>query len=106
MFQSLRNPAGNKLLAALPAEEYQRLKPVLEAVTLPFKQYLYHCNQPIEYVYFPNRGVISVVALLADGGSAEVAMTGSEGMVGISILLGGIGFPMRLLCGFRATPCE
>ena len=86
--ETSRNAVGNNLLAALPKEEYKRLLPKMETVSLSFKQYLYQPNERIEYVYFPNSGVVSVVNVLGDGGTVEVATVGNEGMIGTPILLG------------------
>lgn len=78
----------NQLLSALPKEEYQRLLPNLELVSLPLKQLIYAPSEPIEYVYFPLDGIISLVNVTQDGGTVEAATVGNEGMVGIPILLG------------------
>lgn len=78
----------NQLLSALPKEEYQLLLPNLEFVDLALKQIIIAPNQPIEYVYFPTDGIISLVNITTNGGTAEAATVGSEGMVGISVLLG------------------
>lgn len=91
--QSKRNPVGNKLLTALPREEYKRLLPNLEPVSLPFKQVLYQPNEPIQHVYFPNRGVGSTVIVMGDGGTVEVATVGNEGMIGTPVLLGADQLP-------------
>ena len=88
IYSSSRNPVGNRLLAALPQDEYERLLPKLESVSLSLKQILYEPNEPIEYVYFPTDGIISLVNITTNGGTAEAATVGSEGMVGISLLLG------------------
>jgi CRP-like cAMP-binding protein len=78
----------NQLLSALPKEEYERLLPNLEFVCLPSKQIIIAPNLPIEYVYFPTDGIISLVNITKNGGTVEAATVGSEGMVGISVLLG------------------
>ncbi len=78
----------NQLLSALPKEEYELLLPNLEPVSLPFKQIIYEPNEPIEYVYFPNSGIISLVNFTEEGGTVEAATVGNEGMVGIPVLLG------------------
>jgi len=88
VYQISPNSVGNRLIAALPREEYKRLRPHLEAVSLSFKQHLYEPNEPIKYVYFPNSGVVSVISVMEDGGTVEVATVGNEGMVGIPVLLG------------------
>lgn len=88
MSKSSHNPIGNKLLAALPSSEYERLLPHLEAVSLSFKQYIYKPNEPIQHVYFPNSGIISMLIVMEDGSTVEVATIGNEGMIGTPILLG------------------
>ncbi|WP_089130674.1 Crp/Fnr family transcriptional regulator [Tolypothrix sp. NIES-4075] len=79
----------NKLLAALPDEDYQRLVPDLEFVELPIKQVLYEPEEPIKHVYFVNQGIVSIVYTTEDGSTVEVGMVGNEGMVGIPVFLGG-----------------
>lgn len=88
MSNARRNLIKNRLLSALPKEEYERLLPHLETVSLNVKQIIYAPYQPIEYVYFPNSGIISLVNLTEDGGTVEAATVGNEGMVGIPLLLG------------------
>jgi CRP-like cAMP-binding protein len=88
MLQSSNNLVGNKILASLSREEYERLLPDLEAVSLPLKQILYQPNQPIDCVYFVNKGVVSLLNVMEDGGAIEVATLGNEAMVGIPVLLG------------------
>ncbi len=88
MSQSSHNPVGNKLIAALPKEEYECVLLKMEKISLSFKKPLYLPNEPIEYVYFPNRGIISLLTVLGDGATIEVATVGNEGMVGTPILLG------------------
>lgn len=78
----------NQLLAALPSKEYSRLVAYMEVVPLELKQYLYLRNQPIEYVYFLNYGVASMLTVLTDGSAIEVATVGNEGMVGLPVFLG------------------
>ncbi len=79
----------NQLLAALPIEEYQNLAPHLESVELPLRQVLHEAGEPIEYVYFPTEAMISLVSIMKDGSTVEVALIGREGMVGIPVILGG-----------------
>ncbi|MEP6741020.1 MAG: MFS transporter [bacterium] len=78
----------NRILAALPAKEYARLLPHLTAVSLPLGEILYNTQDRIEYVYFPNSGVVSFVAHMKEGASIEVGLAGCEGMVGMPILFG------------------
>jgi CRP-like cAMP-binding protein len=79
--------AENRLLAALPKEERQRLLPYLEFVPLSLGQVLHEAYQPIRHVYFPINSVISLISTLKDGTMVELGMIGVEGMVGISVLL-------------------
>jgi len=78
----------NRILAALPDKEYERLLPHLELVSLPLGQILHKTEDRIKYVYFPNSGVVSFVAHMKEGASIEVGLSGNEGMVGIPILFG------------------
>lgn len=75
----------NRILAALPAEEYERLLPHLEEVRLKLGDVISHPNEKIEYVYFPKRGTISVCAMMGDGSQVEVGVIGNEGMYGLPI---------------------
>jgi CRP-like cAMP-binding protein len=79
---------ANRILAALPRQEYDHLLEHLTPVSLPLGETLYHPDQQIKHVYFVNTGVVSLVAKLKDGKSVEVGLVGSEGMVGLSIVLG------------------
>jgi CRP-like cAMP-binding protein len=81
-------PVENRLLTALTSEVKAHLLPNLELVALPFKEVLYQPRKPIEYVYFPNHGVVSLLTMLEDGILAEVGLVGDEGMVGIAVFLG------------------
>ncbi|MEH1890645.1 MAG: Crp/Fnr family transcriptional regulator [Nostoc sp.] len=83
----------NQLIAALPAKEYSRLVAYMEVVPLEIKQHLYLPNQPIEYVYFLNYGVASMLTVLTDGSAIEVATVGNEGMVGLPVFLGADRIP-------------
>jgi len=81
-------PQGNRLLARLPPEEYQRLLTRLQVVPLALKHVLYEARSPIDYAYFPNRGVVSALTVMEDGRAIEVATIGDEGMVGLPLLVG------------------
>jgi CRP-like cAMP-binding protein len=78
--------SANKLLAALPRREYERLRPLLRTVHLPAEAGLPHCGQT--RVYFPGTGLCSIINRMADGSGIEVACIGSEGVVGLSALAG------------------
>ncbi|HEY9819534.1 MAG TPA: Crp/Fnr family transcriptional regulator [Candidatus Sericytochromatia bacterium] len=78
----------NRLLAALPDTEYQRLVPHLERVPLPLKQVLHKRGESIEFVYFPHRAIVSLISTAEDGSKVEVGLVGNEGIVGIPAVLG------------------
>ena len=79
---------NNRLLSALPPEDFHQLWPDLHRVSWPARQTLYEVGAPIEHVYFGEEGTASIVAMMADGSTSEVGMIGIEGMVGASALLG------------------
>jgi CRP-like cAMP-binding protein len=89
------SPKGNHLLDALPEETYQGLLPSLERVQLPLGMVLYESGGAQGYVYFPTSSIVSLLYVLADGASAEIAVTGSEGLVGIALFMGGETTPSR-----------
>jgi len=78
----------NRILAALPAEEYERLLPHLEHVSLEPNEVLYRPDEPIRYVYFPLNTLVSLVSLAETGATVEVGVVGNEGMVGMPVFLG------------------
>lgn len=78
----------NHLLRALPLVEYDQLRPVLESVSLGSGDVLHEPNQHIDYVYFPQRSVLSVMTVMADGEAVESVTIGHEGMLGIAVFLG------------------
>ncbi|MEH2230428.1 MAG: Crp/Fnr family transcriptional regulator [Nostoc sp.] len=78
----------NKLLAALPDSDYERLFPHLKIVPLQVQQILYEAAEPITQVYFPDRAVVSIITTMEDGSTAEVGIVSNEGMVGIPVILG------------------
>jgi CRP-like cAMP-binding protein len=88
----------NRLLAALPPEERRRLVPRLERVHLTVKQPLLEPQTPITHVYFPVDGVVSLVAVMADGATAEVTTVGHEGLVGLPVFLGAESSPILAVC--------
>jgi len=85
----------NRLLAALPASEYQQLLPHIENVSLVSRQILQNPREAIEYVYFPYEALISLVQVLEDGSTIEVNLVGNEGMVGIQAFLGNTTMPYQ-----------
>jgi CRP-like cAMP-binding protein len=83
----------NHLLAALPPEEYQRLRPSLEPVDFPLGKVVYQSGQKLDYIYFPNTSMVSLIYTLADGMTAQVGLTGNEGVVGVALFLGADSTP-------------
>ena len=94
-FSALNYPADNRLLAALPEGSLQGLRPHLEEVALPLGMVVYESGGAQRYVYFPTSSIVSLLYVLADGSSAEIAVTGNEGLVGISLFMGGETTPSR-----------
>ena len=95
MRPSSHTPKDNRLLAALPEEDYQALLPFLESVNLLLGGAVYESGGAQGYVYFPTSSIVSLLYVLADGASAEIAVTGSEGLVGIALFMGGETTPSR-----------
>ncbi len=87
------DPNQNHLLAALPAEEFDRISPYLELVSLPLGQILYEPGVRMSHAYFPVTAVVSLHYVLESGASAESAGVGNEGMIGISLFMGGGSTP-------------
>ena len=85
----------NHLLAALPAAEFHRLELDLESVDLPLGCSVYEPGEPLDYVFFPTAGMVSLLYVLADGATAEFALTGNEGVVGIAAFTGGDSMSSR-----------
>ena len=99
-------PRDNRLLAALPEAELQRWLPALEAVDMPLGQVLYESGSQLTHVFFPTTAIVSLLYVLEDGASAEIAVVGNEGLVGISLFMGGESTPSRAVVqsagrGFR-----
>src|ERR1019366_3355618 len=86
------SPRQNKLLSAI---ECQRLHRAIKPVFMPLGHVVYEPNARREYVYFPTTSIISLSYILADGGSAEFAVIGNDGFVGVSVLMGGATMPCR-----------
>jgi len=100
------NPKSNRLLAGLPHAELQRWLPHLELFAMPLGQVLYEAGSIENYVYFPTTAIVSLLYEMKDGDTAEMAVIGNEGIVGISLLLGGGSTPSRAVVqsagkGFR-----
>ena len=88
-------PRLNHLLDALPIDEYDRLTPHLELIEMPLGQVLYESGEQLNHVYFPTTSIISLLYVMENGASAEIAIVGNEGILGISIFMGGETTPSR-----------
>ena len=100
------DPRKNQLLAALPNDEWQRWLPQLEPTEMPLGKVLYESGSRLTHVYFPTTSIISLLYVMEDGASAEIAVVGHEGIVGISLFMGGESTPSRAVVqsagqGFR-----
>ena len=100
------DPRHNHLLAALPKAEWLRWKPELEAFDMPLGEVLYESGGTLSHVYFPTTAIVSLLYVLENGASAEIAIVGNEGVVGIALFMGGESTPSRAVVqsagkGFR-----
>jgi CRP-like cAMP-binding protein len=89
------HPQQNHLLAALPPAEFERLSPHLELVSMPLGEALYESGSRLRHVYFPTTSIVSLLYVMEDGASAEIAVVGNEGILGISLFMGGETTPSR-----------
>ena len=105
---STNDPSRNKLLAALPAPELAHWQQHLEPVHLVLGQVLYESGSPQSHVYFPTTAIVSLLYVTESGQSAEIAVVGNEGVVGIALFMGGDTTPNRAVVqsagrGYRLT---
>ena len=99
-------PSENHLIAALPPAEAQRWLPLLESVDMPLGSVLYESGGTLRHVYFPTTAIVSLLYVMENGAAAEIAVVGNEGIVGISLFMGGESTPSRAVVqsagrGFR-----
>jgi CRP-like cAMP-binding protein len=88
-------PQQNSLLRALPALESERLFAHMELVAMPLGNVLYESGSQLRHVYFPTTSIVSLLYVMEDGASAEIAVVGNEGMVGVALFMGGETTPSR-----------
>ncbi|WP_028535984.1 Crp/Fnr family transcriptional regulator [Paludibacterium yongneupense] len=88
-------PQQNQLLAALPADVRERIYPFLEWLPLPLGKVIYESGDILQYVYFPTDAIVSLLYVMENGASAEIAVVGNEGMVGVALFMGGDSTPSR-----------
>lgn len=97
------DPSHNHLLAALPLAERGRWFPQLEPVEMPLGQVLYESGRTLAHVYFPTSAIVSLLYVMENGASAEIAVVGNEGLVGISLFMGGDSTPSRAVVQSAGT---
>jgi CRP-like cAMP-binding protein len=100
-----RPPPANHLLAALPADVFDRVAPTLDVVPLKLKEFLHKPGEPVRAVYFPGGGFVSIVTVLNDGSMVEVATVGREGMLGVSAVLNGDPSPAAAMVQAETDTC-
>ena len=103
---SSSNPKENQLLAALPDTQWKRWLPDLELVSLPLGHVIYEAGGVMKEVIFSTTAIVSLLYVMENGASGEIAVVGSEGMVGVSLFMGGGSTPSRAVVqsagqGFR-----
>jgi CRP-like cAMP-binding protein len=89
------NPTQNHLLGALPAKDLARLKPHLEPIRMPLGEVMYEAGGQLKHIYFPTTSIVSLLYVMENGSSAEIAVVGNEGVLGISLFMGGETTPSR-----------
>ena len=94
---AIMTPNQNHLLAALPAEIFERISPHLELVSMPLGEVLYESGGQLQHVYFPTTAIVSLHYVMENGASAEIAGVGNEGVLGISLFMGGNTTPSRAI---------
>jgi CRP-like cAMP-binding protein len=96
-------PIGNRILLALPEAEYQSLRPLLSFVQLPHHERLHEPGERLEFAYFPNRGLVSMVVAMKEGKTVEVGVVGNEGLVGTPAVVGLNRSPHRAVVQIAGT---
>jgi CRP-like cAMP-binding protein len=103
---TMPNPRKNRLLAALADDQWQCWQPLLEHVDMPLGHVLYESGKTLSHVYFPTTSIVSLLYEMENGASAEISVVGNEGLVGVSLFMGGGSTPSRAVVrsagqGFR-----
>src|ERR1700677_3912501 len=97
MIDASRNPRQNHLLDALPQEQWERWRLQLEYADMPLGHVLYEPGNTLSHVYFPTTAIVSLLYVMKNGEAAEIAVVGNDGVVGISLFLGGWSTSSRAL---------
>jgi CRP-like cAMP-binding protein len=104
---SLRDhPRSNHLLAALPEEEFRRLAPHLETLSLRLGDTVYRAGEPMQHAHFPTTAIVSLLYVIESGASAEIASVGNEGVVGVSLFMGGQTTPSSAVVQTAGVCCR
>ncbi len=93
-------------MAALPPDEWNRWAPSLERVDMPLGQVLYESGIALDYVYFPLTAIVSLLYVMENGASAEIAVVGNEGILGVSLFMGGESTPSRAVVQSAGLGCR
>lgn len=96
----------NQLLASLPRAEWTRWSTALEFVQMPLGEVLYEPGVALKYVYFPITSIVSLLYVMENGASAEIAVVGNEGIVGVSLFMGGESTPSRAVVQSAGSGCR
>ena len=91
------NPRDNHILDALPDEERERLFPHLSFVSMPLGKVLYESGESLKHIYFPTDSIVSLLYVMKDGASAEIAVVGNDGAIGVALFMGGETTPSRAI---------
>ena len=108
-FEPFPSPRQNSLLGALPDTDYLRLLPELKPISMQLGEVLYEAGGQLAHVYFPTTSIVSLLYVMKNGESAEIAIAGNEGLVGIALIMGGETTPSRAVVqcagqAFRMAP--
>jgi len=98
------SPPENRLLAALPGDEYEILLPRLHEVSFSLGEVVYEFGGHLDYVYFPTTSIVSLLYTMENGTSAEMGLTGNDGIVGIALFMGGGTMPNRAVVQSAGGP--
>jgi CRP-like cAMP-binding protein len=102
MPRDLSDSGENRLLAALPPDEFARIVAQTDVVSFRIREVLCRADGPLEYVYFPRSGVVSAIFVMLDGRAAEVGVVGREGMLGVFAFFGAESYPTQVICQIPA----
>lgn len=95
MAATVNGPVENRLLAMLPVDEFERLRPNLRPVSFSLGEVVYEFGGQLDYVFFPTTSIVSLLYTMENGASAEMGLTGNDGVVGIALFMGGGTMPNR-----------